>query len=71
MNAVLAAELRKQRSTRTDLTLLLPLLGLGQFAVALHAFSLSPDRPITVTDQMRVFGWGVLAALFAGGSPAR
>ncbi|OHV43420.1 hypothetical protein BBK14_31420 [Parafrankia soli] len=66
MNATLAAELRKQRSTRTDLTLLLTLLGLGLFAVALHAFSLSPDRLMTVTDQMRVFGWGVLAALFAG-----
>ncbi|TCJ33530.1 ABC transporter permease [Parafrankia sp. BMG5.11] len=66
MNTVLAAELRKQRSTRTDLTLLLTLLGLGLFAVALHAFSLSPDQLVTVTDQMRVFGWGVLAALFAG-----
>ncbi|CAI7979653.1 ABC transporter permease [Frankia sp. Hr75.2] len=66
MNTVLAAELRKQRSTRTDLTLLLTLLGLGLFAVALHAFSLSTDQLVTVTDQMRVFGWGVLAALFAG-----
>lgn len=66
MNAVLAAELRKLRSTRADLAVLLAALGLALLAVALHALSLAPERLDTVPDQMRVFGWGVLGALFAG-----
>jgi ABC-type transport system involved in multi-copper enzyme maturation permease subunit len=66
MRALLRAELTKQRSTRTSLGLLLVMLTLILFAVVLHSLGLHTDRLVSHDDQMRVFGWGELGALFAG-----
>jgi ABC-type transport system involved in multi-copper enzyme maturation permease subunit len=66
MRALLAAELLKQRSTRTNLGLFLTMVVLVLLAVLLHGLSLDPAKLVTNADQMRVFGWAVLGALFAG-----
>jgi ABC-2 type transport system permease protein len=68
VTAQLRAELLKQRSTRTNLGLLLALLGLVLLAVVLHGFGL-PARSIDGgSEQLTlVVGWGErLAAVFAG-----
>ena len=66
MTAQLQAELLKQRSTRTNVGLLLGLLALVVFAVLLHALSLPADELVSASDQVLVFAWGTLGALFAG-----
>jgi ABC-type transport system involved in multi-copper enzyme maturation permease subunit len=65
VNALLRSELVKQRSTRTTLGLALAMLALIAFAVLLHSLALTSDRLATAGDQMKVFGWGGLGALFA------
>jgi ABC-2 type transport system permease protein len=66
VTAQLRAELLKQRSTRTSLGLLLGLLALVLLAVLLHALSLPADQLAGPSDQVLVFAWGTLGALFAG-----
>jgi len=66
ITAVLRSELLKQRSTYTAVGLLVAMLGLVFFAVLLHGLSLPADALETRSDQMMVFGWGRLGALFAG-----
>jgi ABC-type transport system involved in multi-copper enzyme maturation permease subunit len=65
VSALLRAELLKQRSTRTTVGLLLVMLTLILFAVVLHSFGLGADSLASHDDQMHVFGWGGLGALFA------
>ncbi|MFL5963459.1 MAG: ABC transporter permease [Gaiellaceae bacterium] len=66
MKALLRAELLKQRSTRTSLGFLLVMLTLILFAVVLHSFGLKASSLASHNDQMHVFGWGGLGALFTG-----
>jgi ABC-type transport system involved in multi-copper enzyme maturation permease subunit len=67
VKALLAAELFKQRSTRTNLTLFLTMVGFVLFAVLLHSLSLDSANLSSSSEQMmRVFGWSVLGAMFAG-----
>jgi ABC-2 type transport system permease protein len=66
MKALLYAELLKQRSTRTTLGFLLVMLTLILFAAVLHSFGLKATSLLNHDDQMHVFGWGGLGALFAG-----
>lgn len=68
MTALLRAELLKQRSTPTNLGLLLAMLGLVLLAVLLHGFALPADNIDSASEQLRVVvGWGEkLAAVFAG-----
>jgi ABC-2 type transport system permease protein len=66
MKALLRAELLKQRSTRTTLGFLLAMLTLILFATVLHSFGLKETSLLNHDDQMHVFGWGGLGALFAG-----
>jgi hypothetical protein len=63
----LRAELLKQRSTFTNLGLLLAMLGLVLVAVLLHALTLPADRLDSASNQAQVFRFGpLLGALFAG-----
>jgi hypothetical protein len=65
--AQLRSELLKQRSTLTNLGLLLAMLVLALLAVLLHALTLPADRLQTASEQVQVFRFGsLLAALFAG-----
>ena len=67
MTAQLRAELLKQRSTFTNLGLLLTMLGLVLLAVLLHGLTLPADRLGSASDQVEVFRFGpLLGALFAG-----
>jgi ABC-2 type transport system permease protein len=68
VRAELRAEMLKQRSTRTTISLLAAMLGLVLLAVLLHGFALSADKLTSRADQLTVLvGWGeVLGALFAG-----
>jgi ABC-2 type transport system permease protein len=64
--AQLRAELLKQRSTTTSLSLLAGMLGLVLFAVALHGLGLPAENVSGSSDQLMVFGRGeFLGALFA------
>jgi hypothetical protein len=63
VNALLRAELLKQRSTRTSLGSLLVMLTLVLFAVVLHSFGLKASSLASHGNQMHVFGWGGLGAL--------
>jgi ABC-type transport system involved in multi-copper enzyme maturation permease subunit len=65
MSGLLRAELLKQRTTRTMFGLTGGLLVLVCFVVLLHGFAF-PARLANRTDEMKVFGWGELGALFAG-----
>ncbi|MBA3244029.1 MAG: ABC transporter permease subunit [Actinobacteria bacterium] len=67
MTEQLRAELHKHRTTFTNLSLLLAMLGLVLLAVLLHALSLPADRLDTAAEQVQVFRFGpLLGALFAG-----
>jgi ABC-2 type transport system permease protein len=68
VTAQLRAELLKQRSTRTNLGLLIALLGLVLLAVLLHGFGLPADNVDSRSEQVDVVvGWGEkLGAVFAG-----
>lgn len=65
MNAVLRSELLKLRTTKSAFGVAFGLLALVVFVVMLHALVLGFDPP-TAADEMHVFGWGELGALFAG-----
>jgi ABC-type transport system involved in multi-copper enzyme maturation permease subunit len=65
VNALLRAELLKQRTTRTSLGFFLVMLTLILFAVVLHSFGLKASSLASHDNQMHVFGWGGLGALFA------
>ena len=67
MTAQLRAELLKQRSTRTSLSLLSAMLGLVLPAVLLHGFALPAEHLDSTSEQLTVVvGWGEkLGALFA------
>jgi ABC-2 type transport system permease protein len=68
MTAQLRAELLKQRSTRTNLGLLVALLGLVLLAVLLHSLALPAENIDSNPEQLTlVVGWGEkLGAVFAG-----
>jgi ABC-2 type transport system permease protein len=68
VTAQLRAELLKQRSTRTNVGLLVALLGLVLLAVLLHGFGLPAGNVDTRSEQLDVVvGWGEkLGAVFAG-----
>ncbi|MCU1360808.1 MAG: hypothetical protein JWN99_2097 [Ilumatobacteraceae bacterium] len=68
MNAVLRAELFKQRSTRTVAGLAAAMIGLLLLVVLLHGFGLAADDFATRSKQLSMlFGWaGVFGSLFAG-----
>jgi ABC-2 type transport system permease protein len=66
MKAQLRSELHKQRTTRTNLFLLLWMVGLVVLVVALHVFSFGAETLARPDNQMRVVGLGTsLGALFA------
>src|SRR5262245_49056834 len=66
MRALFRAELLKQRSTLTGLSLLAAMLGLVLLAVLLHALGLSPRSLDSSSEQLMVVGRGeTLGALFA------
>lgn len=66
MSAALRAELFKQRSTRTGLSLFGAMLGLVLLAVLLHGFGLAAGNVDSTSEQLMVFGLGeLLGALFA------
>ncbi len=67
MTAQLRAELLKQRSTRTNLSLLSAMLGLVLLAVLLHGLALPAEHLDSTSEQLTVVvGWGEkLGALFA------
>jgi len=68
VTAQLRSELLKQRSTRTNLGLLLAMLGLVLLAVLLHGFGLPAENVDSTSEQLTmVVGWGEkLGAVFAG-----
>jgi ABC-2 type transport system permease protein len=68
VTAQLRAELLKQRSTRTNVGLLVALLGLVLLAVLLHGFGLPAENVDGRAEQLDVVvGWGEkLGAVFAG-----
>jgi ABC-2 type transport system permease protein len=68
VTALFRAELLKQRSTRTNVSLLTALLGLVVLAVLLHGFGLPAGSIDGRPEQLTmVLGWGEkLGALFAG-----
>ena len=63
--AQVRAEALKHRTTRTNASLFLAMLALLLFAVLLHALLLPKDQLVTSADQLKVFTWGTLGALFA------
>jgi ABC-2 type transport system permease protein len=67
MNAVLRAELFKQRSTRTSLGLAAGMVGLVAFAVLIHGSGVGTDNADTAAKQLtRVLGPGeLIGVLFA------
>jgi ABC-2 type transport system permease protein len=66
MRAQLRSELLKQRTTRTNLFLLLWMVGLVVLVVALHVFSFSAETLARPDNQLKVVGLGTsLGALFA------
>ncbi|CAN5579633.1 ABC transporter permease [soil metagenome] len=67
MRSALRAELFKQRSTRTWLSLFGAMLGLVLFAVLLHGSLLGDEQVDSASEQLTVvFGWGeFLGALIA------
>jgi ABC-2 type transport system permease protein len=66
MKAALHAELFKQRSTRTALTLLVALLALVAVAVILHVLGFGADDLASKSNQLQVFNPGqLMGSLFA------
>jgi ABC-2 type transport system permease protein len=66
MTAQLRSELLKQRTTRTNLVLLLWMIGLVVLVVLLHDLSFGVDKLSHHDNQMRILGLGTsIAALFA------
>jgi ABC-2 type transport system permease protein len=66
MTRLLRSELLKQRTTRTNLTLLLYMFGLIALVVLLHVFSLPTDELGSLANQLQLLGWGTsIGALFA------
>jgi ABC-2 type transport system permease protein len=66
MIAQLRSELLKQRSTRTNLTLLLWMVALVVFGVGLHVLSFGVDALSRAANQMKIVGLGTsIGALFA------
>jgi ABC-type transport system involved in multi-copper enzyme maturation permease subunit len=65
VTGVLRAELLKLRTTRRTLGLAVGMVALVIFVVLLHGLLLPATRA-TANDEMHVFGWGQLGALFAG-----
>jgi ABC-type transport system involved in multi-copper enzyme maturation permease subunit len=66
MTGLIRAELFKQRTTRTSLTLLVSMLGLIMLVVCLHVFTLNATALSQAANQPKVFGWGTtIGALFA------
>jgi ABC-2 type transport system permease protein len=66
MRAQLRSELLKQRSTRTNVLLLLWMVGLLALVVLLHVFSFSAETLARPDNQLKVVGLGTsLGALFA------
>jgi len=66
MTGLLRSELLKQRSTRTNLLLLLWMIALTLLIVLLHVFSFNPATLAQRPDQLKVVGWGTgIASLFA------
>ena len=66
MNAQLRSELLKQRTTRSNLGLVLWMAGLVALIVLLHVFSLSVGTLTRHDSQLKVLGWGTsIGALFA------
>ncbi|MGH6958876.1 MAG: hypothetical protein ACREE7_00180 [Dongiaceae bacterium] len=66
MNAQLRAELLKQRSTRTNLGLILAMLALTLLVVLLHSFGLPENELARSSTQLMVLGRGeLLGVLFA------
>lgn len=67
MRAQVRSELLKQRSTSTNLGLLVGMLGLVLFAELLHGVGLAAEHLDTRADQLITFGRGeFLGVLFAG-----
>jgi ABC-2 type transport system permease protein len=67
VTGLIRAELHKQRSTTTSLSLFAAMVGLVVLVVSLHGFSLPAHDITSHANQMKVFGWGtVLGSLFAG-----
>lgn len=65
MIGLVRAELLKQRTARTTLALLGAMLALILLTVVLHGFALAQDQLASRDDQMHVYGWVQLGALFA------
>jgi len=66
MTALLRSELLKQRTTRTNVLLLLWMLGLIVLVVALHVLSFSVDDLARHDNQVKIVGLGTgIGALFA------
>jgi ABC-2 type transport system permease protein len=66
MSTQLRSELLKQRTTRTNLLLLLWMIGLVALVVALHVFSFSVETLARRDNQLKVAGLGTsVGALFA------
>jgi ABC-2 type transport system permease protein len=66
MTAQLRSELLKQRTTRTNLFLLMWMVGLVALVVALHVLSFSADDLSRHDNQLRIVGLGTtIGALFA------
>jgi ABC-2 type transport system permease protein len=66
MTRLLRSELLKQRTTRTNLALLLYMPALILLVVLLHVFSLPADDLGTRDNQLKLLGWGTsIGALFA------
>jgi ABC-type transport system involved in multi-copper enzyme maturation permease subunit len=66
MSSLLRSELLKQRTTRTNLLLLLWMIGLVALVVLLHVFSLKAGTITARDGQLKVLGWGTsIGALFA------
>jgi ABC-2 type transport system permease protein len=67
MTAQLRSELLKQRTTRTNLLLLLWMIGVVLLVVLLHVFSLGAGTVGSHDGQLKVLGWGTgVGSLFAG-----
>jgi hypothetical protein len=63
----LRAELRRQRSTQTTLSLFLAMFGLAALAIAMHVLAPAASAIATRSDQLRFFAAGTgIGMLFAG-----
>jgi ABC-2 type transport system permease protein len=66
VSQLVRAELLKQRTTRTSLTLLGSMVALILLLILMHVFSLSSAHLSGAEGQLKVVGWGTsIAALFA------